>query len=375
MKGKKVKFLYLSEEDMKKAGVLNISKCVEVIDETFKLLGKGDYLMGGPRENEHGIMIWFPEKKRFPNMPVAGPDRRFMAMVAYLGGKFNICGEKWYGSNIENPRKRRLPRSILTVILNDPVTAEPLAFMSANLVSAMRTGAVPGVAAKYLAKDGAENVGVIGCGVINKACLMAIAETQKDLKEVKVFDIVREKAEAFCDEMSKKLNLQIYPVNSLKESVVEADIISVAAAGEKKVAIKTEWLKEGSLLTLTGTADLTDECYIQNKVVVDNWKMHKAWLSEGKEHPKGIESITSWAPSGQLLKLVNNGRKDEADIDSLGDVALGKAKGRKDNKEKVIFITGGMPVEDIAWAYTIYEEAKKKKIGQELTLWEEPHWF
>ena len=35
-------------------------------------------------------------------MPVKGPDRRFMALVAYLGGRFNVCGEKWYGSNIAN---------------------------------------------------------------------------------------------------------------------------------------------------------------------------------------------------------------------------------------------------------------------------------
>lgn len=375
MGSKEIKFLYLSEEDMVEAGVLDMHKCVEVIDEAFKLLGKGDYLMGGPKENEHGIMLWFPEEKRFPNMPVAGPDRRFMAMIAYLGGRFNVCGEKWYGSNIENPKNFGLPRSILMVVLNDPVTSQPLAFMSGNLISAMRTGAVPGVAAKYLARQNAAIAGVVGCGVINRACLMSIAETQKTLKEVKVFDISSGKAKAFCKEMEEKLGIAMTSVGSLEEAIAEADVISIAAAGEKKVRIETEWLKEGSLLTLTGTAEISDECYIDNKIVADNWKMHQAWLDEGKEHPKGVDSILGWAPSGNLLKLVYDGRKNEDDIVSLGDVALGKAKGRSDDRERVIFITGGMPIEDVAWGYAVYKEALERGIGKELTLWKEPHWF
>ena len=103
--GKKVEFLYLDEENMIKAGVLDMKRCVEVIDEVFVLLGKGDYLMGGPGNNEHGQKIFFPKASPHPNMPLDGPDRRFMAMIAYLGGRFNVCGEKWYGSNIINPQR------------------------------------------------------------------------------------------------------------------------------------------------------------------------------------------------------------------------------------------------------------------------------
>ena len=53
-------------------------------------------------------------------------------MPAYLGGRFQTSGVKWYGSNIAN-REKGLPRSILTMILNDIDTGAPLAFMSANL--------------------------------------------------------------------------------------------------------------------------------------------------------------------------------------------------------------------------------------------------
>ena len=67
-------------------------------------------------------------------------------MPAYLGGRFHVAGEKWYGSNGNN-RAIGLPRSILMMMLNDVETGKPLAYMSGNLLSSMRTGAMPGLAA------------------------------------------------------------------------------------------------------------------------------------------------------------------------------------------------------------------------------------
>ncbi len=140
---KRIEFLYLNEQDTIDAGVLDAQMCVNNAEEVFRLLGEGDYLMGSatPECPWHGID--FPGGKRFPNMPLAGPDRRFFSMVAYLGGRFDVCGNKWYGSNAENKNKG-LPRSVLTFTLNDKDTGEPICFMSANLLSAARTGCSTG---------------------------------------------------------------------------------------------------------------------------------------------------------------------------------------------------------------------------------------
>jgi ornithine cyclodeaminase/alanine dehydrogenase-like protein (mu-crystallin family) len=142
-------FLFLSEADMIAAGVDDAARCVEVSEEVFRLLHRGDYVMGGPTGNSHGLGLVFPKTSPFPNMPVAGPDRRFVAMPAYLGGRFDLCGNKWYGSNAANPASG-LPRSVLTLMLNDRETGEPLALMAANTLSAARTGAVPAVASRHL---------------------------------------------------------------------------------------------------------------------------------------------------------------------------------------------------------------------------------
>ena len=52
-----LKFLYLNEPDMVQAGVLDMKKCVQAVDDMFQVMGQGDYLMGSPSENHHGMML------------------------------------------------------------------------------------------------------------------------------------------------------------------------------------------------------------------------------------------------------------------------------------------------------------------------------
>ena len=368
-----VKTLLLSQNDLVSLGVVDMDRCLDVVEEVYTLLGKGDYLMGGPLGNEHGQMIYFPKSAPFPGMPVTGPDRRFMSMIAYLGGNYKICGEKWYGSNAEN-RKKGLPRSVLTVILNDADTGIPFTIMSGNLISAMRTGAVPGVAAKYLAKRGAETVGVLGGGVINKACLLAIAKSVKSLKTAYVYDVYPASAEAFGREMHERTGLTVVPVNSIEEMTRKSDIITIATSGEAFPRIETSWIPKGCLVTFTGAADLDIEAFTHNTVIADNWKMHEAFIADGLEHPDGIDSMAVVAPSFPVIKAVVDKQFDASRVVDLGKIINGTAPGRKDDNEIIMFLTGGMPVYDLAWAYTMYQEAVKKGIGQEYVFFEEAYW-
>lgn len=375
MSGNEVKFLYLSEEDMIRAGVLDMPKCLEAVEKAFKLLSIGDYIMGGPRENQHGIRLYFPSEKRFPNMPVAGPDRRFMSMPSYLGGEFNICAVKWYGSNIENP-KRGLPRSIHMITLNDPNTAQPIAVMSGTLLSAVRTGAAPGVAAKHLAMKGASVIGMIGAGVISRASMLGLAAGLDNINEVKVYDINHEKAEEFSTEMTKELGLNIYPVKSLDEAVRDSDVVNFATAGANSPTIREEWLKEGVLLTIPSAAILPEELYYKSKLVVSSWKMVNETAREEDElSDDGKFRKSQDRPAMFALNLVRSGKLKEDDIVELGDVITGMNLGRTSDKEIIISMLSGVPVQDAAWAYEVYKEAKRKGIGQELTLWNEPYWF
>lgn len=140
--------------------------------------------MGGENHNSHGCMVTFPDNPEFEGMPKNGEDRRFMAMPAYLGGNFQMAGMKWYGSNTEN-KKAGLPRSILMMMLNDKDTGAPLALMSANLLSAYRTGAIPGVGAKYLARKESKVAAIVGPGVMGKHLLQHLSVSVRSSTQLK----------------------------------------------------------------------------------------------------------------------------------------------------------------------------------------------
>lgn len=369
--GKTTEFIYLNEEDVIKAGALDYARCIDVEEEIFRLLSVGDYVMGGDKHNSHGIMMKFPKESPFPNMPVDAPDRRFMAMPAYVGGRFNVAGQKWYGSNIVNPQ-RGLPRSILMVMLNDADTCEPLALMSGNVISSVRTGCVPGVGVRHLARKDAAICSCIGAGPVSEACFEGIATEAKNLQEIIVCDLILEKAEKMADEMSRKYNIKGTATTSLEEAVSKGDIVSIAASSLKPIELKNEWLKKGSLLIFTGRGKVDEEYFLSSKVIWDNTKMHEVYYDEHMLLPENERFINGIGV--QIYRMMYEGKLPPVTEGvSLGDVICNTAKGRENDDERLCFIASGMPVWDVGWGYELYENAKKAGLGQTLKLWDEPY--
>lgn len=370
----KIDFLYLSEDDMIAAGVKDMKSCVEAMEEMFKLMKVGDYRMGGANGNSHGSMVMFPEKSPFPEMPVDGPDRRFMAMPAYLGGKFDMAGMKWYGSNAAN-REKGLPRSILMLTLNDKDTGAPLAFMSANILSAYRTGAVPGVGFKYFAKEDAETIGIVGPGVMSKTALAAAVAVRPTLKNVKVKGRGKASLQKFVHHAKKEYpELNIYAVDTIEEAVRDSDIVSVSTSsptGDPSLYpyIAEEWIKPGAIIESTAALRFDDDFIINRaRTVTDNIMLYEAWEEEMK--PNAYNTIP--IPAVHVEDLIAEGKMKPEQIDDLGDVLLGNIPVHRKEDEIVIYSVGGMPTEDVAWGSMVYRNALEKGIGTKLNLWETP---
>ncbi len=368
----KTEFLYLSEQDTIKAGVLNAKKCIDNAEEVFTLLSKGDYLMGGSNHNSHGLGLVFPKESPFPNMPVAGPDRRFVAMPAYLGGRFDVCGNKWYGSNAANPKKG-LPRSVLTVTLNDKDTGEPLAFMSANLLSAARTGAVPGVAARHLARKNSEVITVLGCGQINRSCLRSIITQLPNVKKIFCYDIFEDASNKFLAWAKEELNIGGEAATDLETAVKAADVITVAASRLKPLYVKDEWLKAGVTVLITGPMQTDDSFWTSTKLIYDNVRLHEAYVQEAVESGDK-ETYYKGVIGGPIYTLIDEGKMPKLkDSTSIGDVILEEKAGRTDEKERVTFVACGMATFDVGLGYDLYKTALEEGIGTKLTLWDDPY--
>ena len=370
----RIKFLYLSEPDMIKAGVKNMDQCVEAMEDLLVTLNKGDYVMAGVNHNSHGAQVIFPDDPQFEGMPKNADDRRFMAMPAYLGGKYQMAGMKWYGSNCEN-KASGLPRSILMMMLNDKDTGAPLALMSANLVSCYRTGAIPGVGAKYLARKDSETVTIIGPGVMGRTCLLAFLSVCPKITTVKVKGRGQRSLHAF-EEFVKKECPQIQQVivcDSMEEAVKDSDIICVTSTAPVKEIdfpyIAEDWVKKGALICLPSAARFDDDFLINRcKKVVDNYKLYEAWAEEFPYPSYEMVQIIG----SKFTDYLHEGRIQREDIVDIADIINKKHPGRESDDEIIVYSVGGMPVEDIALGGTVYRNALKEGIGVELPLWDQP---
>ncbi|MFR3948237.1 MAG: tyramine oxidase subunit B [Ruminococcus sp.] len=369
----KIDFLYLSEPDMIKAGVKNMKSCVDVMEDLLITLYKGDYVMGGANHNSHGCMIMFPDDPQFPGMPKNADDRRFMAMPAYLGGSYQMAGMKWYGSNVEN-KKVGLPRSILMMMLNDKDTGAPLALMSANLVSAYRTGGIPGVGAKYLARKDSRVVSIIGPGVMGKTSLAAFVSVCPNLDTVKIKGRSQRSLDTFTrfigEELPQIKNIEI--CDSVEEAVKDSDIISFTTTVRDDVSsfpyINGDWIKKGALISMPSAARFDDDFLAGCKLVVDNSKLYEAWEEEYPypTYPQ-VQIIGT-----KFTDLKHDGKIKAEDIIDITDIIEKRHPGRTSDDEIIVYSVGGMPVEDIAWGGTVYRNAVKLGIGIKLPLWDKP---
>ncbi|END2489682.1 TPA: tyramine oxidase subunit B [Vibrio vulnificus] len=371
----KIDFIYLSEPDMIRAGVTDMTACVDTMEEMFALLHQGDYRMAGPNNDSHGAMITFPEESPIPTMPKPTADRRLMAMPAYLGGDFGTCGVKWYGSNVAN-REKDLPRSILMFILNDIETSAPLAIMSANLLSAYRTGAIPGVGARYLARKDSKVIGLLGPGVMGKTSVAAFMAACPNIDTIKIKGRGKKSLDNFLTWVSATFpqitNVEV--VESVEDVVRGSDIVTYCNSGETGdpslyPEVKREWVKPGAFLAMPASCRL-DAGMEQGDVrkVLDNTGLYQAWY---EEVPKPAHNIIPLV-GVRFMDMIEEGKLTIDDLEDLGSIVAGESPKRQSEDEIIILSVGGMPVEDVAWATKIYRNAVEKGIGVNLNLWNQP---
>lgn len=359
---KPLDILFLQQEEMIKAGVLEMPRCVEVMEEAFRLHQAGDTLLGPV--NKHGTLLFWPETPTGPRMPSAGPDKRVCAMPCYVGGEFHAAGVKWYGSNGANPRLNGWPRSVHLIVLNEPESGRPLVIMDGTLVSAMRTGAMAGVGARLLAEEGADTLGVVGAGVISRAGARAVAASVDTLESLVVYDIDHERASAFAEEIAKELHIQARVADSLQEMAGQCKMICIAVSGTKPVVIEREWLAEGTFLAPLSVLGGAPSLFTDNTIVVDDRVAFREFLD------------TNIPGFGFYKSMVEEGQLAVNDLMELGHLLSRDEHASPANRSGITTIFSyGMPIQDIAWASAVYARALKKNLGTKLRLWDEPYWL
>ena len=117
-------------------------------------------------------------------------------------------------------------------------------------VGSIRTGAIGGVAIKYMAQPGAEIAAVIGTGR-QAATQIEAAARVRNLREIRVFSRSPDKLAAFAEMTAVRTGVSTLVAKSAEAAVKEADIVILATTSKVPV-IERKWLKPGAHINNLG---------------------------------------------------------------------------------------------------------------------------
>jgi len=324
--------LLLAMDDVIK--VLEMPDCIDVVEKAFVEFASGTAVL----------------PLRIPITPLGGLSLYMPAYLKELGAL--AC--KVVTVYKDNPTKHNLPTVIGKVLLQDPETGDVICIMDGGYLTAVRTGAVSGVATKYLArKDIGQTAGIFGAGVQAKMQLWAVATVRK-LNKAYIYDISDDAVKRFIAEMSPKLNLEIEKIDSPDEMLAKSDIICTATSSATPIFDGNK-VKPGTHINGIGShtpnaRELDTAIVKKSKFIADSYE---ACLKE----------------AGDIMIPIDEGAIDKSHMFAdLGEIVTGKKPARENNDEITLFKSNGLAIQDVATAKLVYDKAKAAGVGTDVKI-------
>lgn len=235
--------------------------------------------------------------------------------------------------------------SAFVISLFDAVEHRLVAVLEADRLGQLRTGAASAVAAKYLAKQGARTLGIIGTGWQAQTQVQCIREAVPTIERVLAYGRNEERLDSFC-----KL-VGAHGAEGHREAA-EQDIV-VTMTTSKDPVVRGDWLQPGALVCAAGA----------NRLVareIDNVVLQRA----GFVCCDSIEQAR--LESGDLVEPIEAGVLDWLEVHELAEVIGGEVVGRQSDDDIVVFKSNGLAAWDVALAAVAVERARERGVGIEV---------
>jgi len=262
-------------------------------------------------------------------------------MPAYLS-KTNDLGIKVVSIYGDNPSKG-LPRITATVLVLDPETGLPKAFMDGTSLTAIRTGAGGGLAAELLSRQDSETVALFGAGIQARTQLQAVMAVRK-ISHVYIISRTQASAQKLAEEIATWSDMPIVNITTTpQEAVRNADIV-ITATNSSTPLFDGNNIKSGTHITAIGS-------YTPEKREVDSVTAQKARIVVDSREACLMEAGDILIPKVQI----------DAEI---GEIVNGDKPARQSDDEITLFKSVGVAVQDIASASIVLKEAEALGLGK-----------
>ena len=211
-------------------------------------------------------------------------------------------------------------------------------------VGAIRTGAIGGVAIKYMARPDSSVAAVVGTGPQAATQIEAAARVLK-LRQIRVFSRTAEKRSAFAEATALRTGVATAAAASAEEAVADADIVILATTSKNPV-IQAGWLKAGAHINTLGPRS-------------------KSGSEAGPEVAERASLIATDSPE-QIAALSDPyflaGTAAMERLTDLADIVAGRAPGRRDADAISLFCSVGLAGTEVMVAAAILAAAKREQV-------------
>lgn len=277
------------------------------------------------------------------------PRRRLIlptgSVLHYMAGSDG----RYFGAKVYSTHARHGAHFLF--LLYRAEDAEPLAIIEANHLGQIRTGAVSGLATKYMARRDADTLSIIGSGFQARSQLAAMLAV-KTLRQVKVWSRDNAKRTAFARECSSLFSTTVVPTDTAGEAVRGA-LVVVTATNAKEPVLAAEWIAPGAHVNAMGSNQA-------NRRELPAELIHKAGLI-------AVDSIEqARMESGDLLLALDDEGWKNPKIVELQDVVAGAALRERSHNAITIFKSNGLAIEDVICAGYVFEQGSKQARGSKI---------
>lgn len=290
------------------------------------------------------------------NLDNEAKDGQIMFMPAYVGGELNAGGVKIV-SCFQGNRNKGLPVIPATMAVIDGETGVVSAIIDGTTLTQLRTAAISGAAVELLSNPDSRVGALFGTGGQAPAQLEALM-TARRLEEVRIYDALDGRAEAFAEEhaaLAEKFGAKLTAVRTPGEAASGADVITTVTTSREPVFDASD-VKDGCHITGVGSytpsmREIPEDLLCRaSRIFVDN---REAVLAE----------------AGDFIIPMGKGLFSEDKISGeLGELILGRVKGRTSKKDITVMKTVGFATLDVVAAAEIVKKAKERGAGTEINL-------
>ncbi len=344
--------LILSNDDVGK--LVAMRECIDVLEEAYIELAEG---RGVSRTRSDSLAPTVREDALYSLKSMDGIIPKFGIGAVRINSDIVTWPKK--GNNVRREKVPAAPgnRYVGLVLLFSSENGEPLAIFPDGVMQRMRVGAANGLGAKYLARKDAKTVGILGSGWQAGAQLMAACAVRA-VTTIRCFSPNPENRGAFCREMSDILGVEVVPVGAPEDAIRGADIV-MCATNTLDPVFFGHWIEPGMHVSSIKRPEIDAKAIKRCDRVV---------IHVNEERP--IHTMTK----DLVLPEKADGRGWEAsdDIDfgklpTLPNLILGRADGRKSDREVTCFINNlGLGYQFAAVGSLLYRKAKESGLGHDL---------